>query len=84
MNISKSFRLLAVATVTFALLAGCKSSDAKTGGAGGRGRPGEGGPVPVVVAMVSQRDVPINVDVIGKVAPKMRVRLCHVSRWPIR
>jgi multidrug efflux system membrane fusion protein len=67
MNISKSFRLLAVATVTFALLAGCKSSDAKTGGAGGRGRPGEGGPVPVVVAMVSQRDVPINVDVIGNV-----------------
>jgi multidrug efflux system membrane fusion protein len=67
MNISKSFRLLAVATVTFALLAGCKSSDAKTGGAGGRGRPGEGGPVPVVVAIVSQRDVPINVDVIGNV-----------------
>jgi multidrug efflux system membrane fusion protein len=67
MNISKTFRLLAVATVTFALLAGCKSSDAKTGGAGGRGRPGEGGPVPVVVATVSQRDVPINVDVIGNV-----------------
>jgi len=67
MNNSKTFRLLAVATVTFALLAGCKSSDAKTGAPGGRGRPGEGGPVPVVVAMVSQRDVPINVDVIGNV-----------------
>jgi multidrug efflux system membrane fusion protein len=67
MNNCKTFRLLAVATVTFALLAGCKSSDAKTGGPGGRGRPGEGGPVPVVVAMVSQRDVPINVDVIGNV-----------------
>ena len=31
------------------------------------GRAGDGGPVPVVVAMVSQRDVPINVDVIGNV-----------------
>ncbi len=39
------------------------------GGRGGRGgRRGEGGgPVPVVVATVTQRDVPINVEVIGNV-----------------
>jgi len=36
------------------------------GGRGGRGR-GEGGPVPVVVATVAAKDVPINVDVIGNV-----------------
>jgi membrane fusion protein, multidrug efflux system len=67
MNIGKSLSQLAVATLTFTLLlaiAGCSNSSVK---AGGRGRPGEGGPVPVVVAMVSQRDVPINVDVIGNV-----------------
>ena len=41
----------------------------KGGGRGGRGgRRGEGGgPVPVIVATVSQKDVPINVDVIGNV-----------------
>src|ERR1700722_7663170 len=70
MNIGKTLSQLAVATLTFALLlalAGCSNSSVKAGGPGGRGRPGEGGPVPVVVAMVSQRDVPINVDVIGNV-----------------
>lgn len=64
------FRPLAVAALAFALLltlGGCNNSSVKAGGPGGRGRPGEGGPVPVVVAMVSQRDVPINVDVIGNV-----------------
>src|SRR6202012_463190 len=50
-----------------AALGGCNNSSVKAGGPGGRGRPGEGGPVPVVVATVSQRDVPINVDVIGNV-----------------
>jgi multidrug efflux system membrane fusion protein len=45
-------------------LSGCSNSTVK---AGGRGRYGDGGPVPVVVATVSQRDVPINVDVIGNV-----------------
>jgi membrane fusion protein, multidrug efflux system len=58
---------LAVSILTSALaltLGGCSNSSAK---ANGRGRPGEGGPVPVVVATVSQRDVPINVDVIGNV-----------------
>src|ERR1700722_6603507 len=70
MNIGKTLSQLAVATLTFALLlslTGCSNSSAKAGGPGGRGRPGEGGPVPVVVATVSQRDVPINVDVIGNV-----------------
>ncbi len=82
MNTAKTFPRLAVAALTFALpvsftlllsltlllaLSGCSNSSAKAGGPGGRGRPGEGGPVPVVVAMVSQRDVPINVDVIGNV-----------------
>jgi membrane fusion protein, multidrug efflux system len=67
MNIVKTFPQLAVATLTFALslaIGGCSKSTVK---AGGRGRPGDGGPVPVVVATVSQRDVPINVDVIGNV-----------------
>jgi len=58
-----------VATVVFAALltlGGCNQSSVKAGGPGGRGRAGDG-PVPVVVARVSQRDVPINVDVIGNV-----------------
>ena len=46
---------------------GCNNSNVKPGGPAARGRGGESGPVPVVVAMVSQRDVPINVDVIGNV-----------------
>jgi multidrug efflux system membrane fusion protein len=37
------------------------------GGRGGRGRGDGGGPVPVVVATVAQKDVPINIDVIGNV-----------------
>lgn len=67
MKTGRTLPQLAVATLTFALLlaaSGCSRSTVK---AGGRGRPGEGGPVPVVVATVSQRDVPINVDVIGNV-----------------
>jgi multidrug efflux system membrane fusion protein len=56
-----------LAVALLALLAACNNSSVKAGGPGGRGRPGEGGPVPVVVAQVSQRDVPINVDVIGNV-----------------
>src|SRR5579883_1161059 len=64
--------------VTFAFLAteGCGSkteADATTSGApgrggrgrGGRGRGDFGGPVPVLVATVSQKDVPVNIDVIG-------------------
>jgi multidrug efflux system membrane fusion protein len=65
MNIAKKRPQLAVATLALAWLlgtVGCGNSSVK---AGGRGR--DGGPVPVVVALVSQRDVPINVDVIGNV-----------------
>jgi membrane fusion protein, multidrug efflux system len=65
MKIAKPFPQLAVATLALALslaIGGCGNSSVK---AGGRGR--DGGPVPVVVALVSQRDVPINVDVIGNV-----------------
>jgi multidrug efflux system membrane fusion protein len=47
-------------------LAACNNSSVKAGGPAGRGRGAEG-PVPVVVARVSQKDVPINVDVIGNV-----------------
>jgi multidrug efflux system membrane fusion protein len=52
------------------MLAGCSGSGnsapaaGKTGG--GRGR-GESGPVPVTVAKVSQKDVPIDIQVIGNV-----------------
>src|SRR6202034_3910505 len=66
-----SAMILTPATLCLAVLcltlAGCNNSSVKAGGPGGRARGGEGGPVPVVVAMVSQRDVPINVDVIGNV-----------------
>ncbi|HEX5228477.1 MAG TPA: efflux RND transporter periplasmic adaptor subunit [Bryobacteraceae bacterium] len=51
----------------FFLFAGCSKSSVKANGPGGRGRFADSGPVPVVVAQVSQRDVPINVDVIGNV-----------------
>ena len=64
-----------VLLLTFAVLAtqGCGSTGASSGpgggGGGGKGgRRGEGGgPVPVVVATVSQKDVPINIDIIGNV-----------------
>src|SRR5579863_6091489 len=67
---------LSLALITFAFLAmqGCASkteADATTGrgpgGRGGRGRGDGGGPVPVVVATVMQKDVPVNIDVIGNV-----------------
>lgn len=57
--------LLSLAALALLLsLSGCQTNGVK---ANGRGRFGEGGPVPVVVATVAQRDVPINVDVIGNV-----------------
>ncbi len=68
MNTGKTLSRVALATLTFALLlalGACSDSGAKAGGARGRGA--DSGPVPVVVAKVSQRDVPINVDVIGNV-----------------
>jgi membrane fusion protein, multidrug efflux system len=70
MNLPKPFAKLALAALTFALLialGACNRPGARAGGAAGRGRGTDGGPVPVVVAKVSERDVPINVDVIGNV-----------------
>jgi len=65
--INRASKLSGVTLTLAACLAavGCSNSSVKAGGPGGRR--GEGGPVPVAVAMVSQRDVPINVDVIGNV-----------------
>lgn len=54
-------------------LGGCANSNATNtksdspGGGGGKGRRGAGGDVPVVVAKASQRDVPVEVQVIGNV-----------------
>jgi len=63
---ARALRFLITTTIAVfaAALGGCSKSTVR---ASGRGRFGEGGPVPVVVATVSQRDVPINVDVIGNV-----------------
>lgn len=65
---------LAIGFILFAFIAlqGCgdKTVSADKGpvtGRGGRGRGGETGPVPVVVAMVGAKTVPINIDVIGNV-----------------
>jgi membrane fusion protein, multidrug efflux system len=59
---------IAALAATCLALGGCNGNNSRTKAGGGpRGRGGEGGPVPVVVAQVSQRDVPINVDVIGNV-----------------
>jgi len=63
-NNSRRIAGTVLAFILLLVLGSCNRSKAR---AGGPGRPGEGGPVPVVVAMVSQRDVPINVDVIGNV-----------------
>jgi len=55
-------------------LAGCSKSEAPSGDAaqkggkkGGKGGRGGGGPVPVVAAKVSRRDVPIEVTAVGNV-----------------
>src|SRR5258708_2771236 len=52
------------------MLNGCSGSGTSAqaaGKGGGRGRGGEGGPVPVTVAKVSQKDVPVDIQVIGSV-----------------
>ena len=82
MSVSKrAIYLLAPASVgllafAFLTMQGCATkseADATStggpgrGGRGGRGRGGDGGPVPVVVATVMQKDVPVNIDVIGNV-----------------
>src|SRR5579863_3202857 len=71
-----SYLALRNATLMLAMLGvllafqGCGTKDAVDGqskaGKGKGGRDG-GGPVPVVVATVMQRNVPINIDVIGNV-----------------
>ena len=69
MNLTKkASKLPAVVLTLIGCLAGvaCNNTSVKAGGPGGRGRGAEG-PVPVVVAMVTQKDVPINVDIIGNV-----------------
>ena len=61
---------LALAALALILLQGCSGGGEGTqkAAAGGRGRGGDaGGPVPVVVAKVVQKDVPVNVEVIGNV-----------------
>ena len=67
------YRQTAITLILFAFIAlqGCGdktvSADKGAPGKGGRGRGGESGPVPVIVAMVKERTVPINIDVIGNV-----------------
>lgn len=46
---------------------GSSAQAAGKAGPGGRGRGAGGGPVPVTVAKVAQKDVPINIQVIGNV-----------------
>jgi membrane fusion protein, multidrug efflux system len=65
-----SFLILIVASVA-AALAGCADTGASasggTGGGGKRGRGGAGGDVPVTVARAVQKDVPVEIQVIGNV-----------------
>ena len=65
---SKLFLVL-VLGVTLGILAGCSSKPASAdGGRGGRGgKKGGGGDVPVTVAVALQKDVPVEVQVIGNV-----------------
>jgi multidrug efflux system membrane fusion protein len=59
---------MASALAVFLALLGCNSAGSTTKASGFKGgRGGDGGPVPVLVATVSQKNVPINVDVIGNV-----------------
>src|ERR1700692_4156930 len=64
---------LAIGIILFAFIAlqacGDKTVSADKGGSGkaGRGRGGDQGPVPVLVATVGSKTVPINIDVIGNV-----------------
>lgn len=65
----KSFLILVVGSLAVAL-AGCTNSGASAsgggGGKGGRGR-GAGGDVPVTVAKATQKNVPVEIQVIGNV-----------------
>jgi multidrug efflux system membrane fusion protein len=63
----QTFACLALAA--FLALGGCTSRSTQAASDSGKsGRRGDGGaPVPVVVATVSQKDVPVNIEVIGNV-----------------
>jgi multidrug efflux system membrane fusion protein len=58
--------LVAIAIAGLQACGDSKEGSAKSDKGGGRGR-GEGGPAPVLVAKVAQKDVPVNIDVIGNV-----------------
>ncbi|HEY6390755.1 MAG TPA: efflux RND transporter periplasmic adaptor subunit [Bryobacteraceae bacterium] len=67
--VKHSYALAFPVLLAFFALAGCtgKSTQAASGSDKG-GKRGDGGaPVPVVVATVSQKDVPVNIEVIGNV-----------------
>src|SRR5260370_22161647 len=65
--VKQSFTCLALVAVL--ALVGCTSRSTQAANDSGKGgKRGDGGaPVPVVVATVSQKDVPVNVEVIGNV-----------------
>jgi multidrug efflux system membrane fusion protein len=74
-GIHKTIWVLSFTGLTLLLLSGCGNSGASTaaapggGGGGGKGggRKGGGGDVPVTVARVSQKNVPVEIQVIGNV-----------------
>ena len=67
----RSVSVVLVSTVCLAvalLSAGCSKTTAQGGTGGGGGRGGRGGGVqPVVVAKVSQKDVPVDIAAVGNV-----------------
>ncbi|HEV2688152.1 MAG TPA: efflux RND transporter periplasmic adaptor subunit [Bryobacteraceae bacterium] len=69
MNISQRNKQLSVAACLiltcsgFLAIQGCANKSTQAAG----GRRGDGAPVPVAVTIVSQKDVPVNIDVIGNV-----------------
>ena len=74
-GIQKSFWILSFTGLALLLLSGCGNSGASTaaagsstgGGKGGGKKGGAGGDVPVTVALASQKNVPVEVQVIGNV-----------------
>jgi multidrug efflux system membrane fusion protein len=74
-GIQKSLWILSFTGLALLLLSGCSNSGASTaaagssggGGKGGGKKGGMGGDVPVTVALASQKNVPVEVQVIGNV-----------------
>src|SRR3954467_6996618 len=70
----KVFSVLVITTAVLAL-AGCSKTDTAAAASGGSGAPGKGGKggrggggdVPVLIAKASQKNVPVEVQVIGNV-----------------